>query len=92
LLFGAVMKKAALALTVILALLFLTVAGTQVVNFASANPLLGTPVPPAYQTPNKDPPIVTIQSPLNTTYFKNEVSLNFTVTQPDSWFKPDIAC
>jgi hypothetical protein len=86
------MKKAALALTIILTLLFSMVAEMQVVGFASANPLLGTPVPPAYQTPNKDPPVVTIQSPINTTYFKNDVLLNFTVIQPESWFKPDVHC
>ena len=86
------MKRTALKLTLISALLFLVLAGTQIANLAEANPSLGKPVPPAYQTPNKDPPIVAIQSPFNTTYFENEVSLNFTVTQPDSWLKPDIHC
>jgi len=81
-----------LAAAFIVALLFSAAALFQFVSLASANPFLGTPVPPAYQTPNKDPPIVTIQSPLNTTYYENEVSLNFTVIQPDSWFKPDIHC
>jgi hypothetical protein len=62
-------------------------------SLASANPYDGTPVPPAFQMPNKDPPTVTIQSPLNaTTYFENDVLLNFTVTRPTSWFKPDVVC
>jgi hypothetical protein len=76
----------------ILVLLFSTAALFQFVSLGSANPYDGSPVPPSFQTPNKDPPIVTIQSPLNTTYYENEVWLNFTVTQPDSWFKEDVAC
>jgi hypothetical protein len=76
----------------ILALLFSAVALLQFVSLGSANPYDGDPVPPSLQTPNKDPPVVTIQSPLNATYYENEVLLNFTVTQPDSWFKEDIAC
>jgi hypothetical protein len=86
------MKKTALALTAVLALSFSMVAGTQVVGFVSANPFFGNFVPPAFQTPNKDPPVVTIKSPLNVTYFNNDVLLNFTVTQPDSWFERDIVC
>jgi hypothetical protein len=85
------MKRTALTLTFILVLLLMTVAG-NFPSLASANPYDGTPVPPAFQTPNKDPPTVTTQSPLNITYFENDVLLNFTVTQPDSWFKPDIFC
>jgi hypothetical protein len=62
-------------------------------SLASANPYDGTPVPPAFQMPNKDPPVVTIQSPVNaTTYFESDVLLNFTVTKPTSWFKPDVVC
>jgi hypothetical protein len=81
-----------LAAVFILALLFSAVALFQFVSLGSANPYDGDPVPPSLQTPNKDPPVVTIQSPLNATYSENEVLLNFTVTQPDSWFKEDIAC
>jgi hypothetical protein len=81
-----------LAAVFILALLFSAVALFQFVSLGSANPYDGDPVPPSLQTPNKDPPIVTIQSPLNATYSENEVLLNFTVTQPDSWFKEDVAC
>jgi len=43
-------------------------------------------VPPSCRTPNEDPPIVTIQSPCSTAYLENEILLDFTVTQPDSWF------
>jgi hypothetical protein len=77
----------------IAALLFSAVALFQFVSLASANPYDGIPVPPAFQMPNEDPPTVTIQSPLNTTiYFENDVLLNFTVTKPASWFKPDVVC
>jgi hypothetical protein len=81
-----------LAAAFILTLLFSAVALLQFVSLGSANPYDGDPVPPSLQTPNKDPPVVTIQSPLNATYSENEVLLNFTVTQPDSWFKEDVAC
>jgi len=81
-----------LAAAFISALLFSAVALFQFVSLGSANPYDGTPVPPSLQTPNKDPPVVTIQSPFNATYYENEVLLNFTVTQPDSWFKEDVAC
>jgi hypothetical protein len=62
-------------------------------SLASANPYDGTPVPPAFQTPNKDPPTVTMQSPLNATkYFEKDILLNFTLTKPKSWSKPDVVC
>jgi hypothetical protein len=76
----------------ITALLFSAIALFQFASSASANPMDGTPVPPAFQTPNKDPPRLTIQSPLNNTSSENDVWLNFTVTQPDSWFEPDVVC
>jgi len=87
-----VIEVKALAAAFIMALLFSAAALFQFVSLGSANPYEGEPVPPSLQTPNKDPPIVTVQSPCNATYFENEVLLNFTVTQPDSWFKEDIAC
>ena len=77
----------------IMALLFSAVALFQFASLASANPMDGTPVPPAFQMPNEDPPEVTVLSPLNTTtYFENEVLLNFTVIEPDSWSKPHVVC
>jgi hypothetical protein len=77
----------------IMVLLFSAAALFQFASVASANPMDGTPVPPAFQMPNEDPPKVTVQSPLNTTtYFENEVLLNFTVTKPDSWSKPHVVC
>jgi hypothetical protein len=87
------LSKKAVAAVLVSMLLFSTVALFQF-NLVSANPYAGTPVPPSLQTPNKDPPIVTIQSPGNNTYYalENEILLNFTVTQPDSWFKPNISC
>jgi hypothetical protein len=76
----------------ILALLFSAVALFQFVSLASANPYDGTPVPPSRQTPNKDLPVLTVQSPCNASYFENEVRLSFTVTQPDSWFEENVTC
>ena len=75
-----------------MALLFSALALFQFASVASANPMDGKPVPLAYQTPNKDPPRLTIESPLNKVSSENDVLLNFTVAQPYSWFKPDIHC
>jgi hypothetical protein len=86
------MNKETIAATLILSLLFSVLAAFQCVSLALANPYDGTPVPPSFQTPNKDPPIVTIQSPCRTAYLQNEILLNFTVTQPDSWFEANVAC
>jgi hypothetical protein len=88
----AVVKKTLPVTVFIWVFLFSAVALFQFVSLASANPYEGTPVPPSFQTPNKDQPIVTIQSPYNTTYYENKVSLNFTVTQPDSWFEANVSC
>ena len=55
LLFGAVMKKAALALALILALLFIVVAGTQTIKSTEANPY-NFPVPSMKITSLPDPP------------------------------------
>jgi hypothetical protein len=70
------------ALTLVAALLSITV-GTQVVSFTSANPYSPPPFFPP--EPNTDPPIITVQSPHNITYYVNDVQLNFTITQPSSW-------
>jgi hypothetical protein len=35
--------------------------------------------------PNKEPPILEIESPANRTYHQADISLNFTLTLPDSW-------
>jgi hypothetical protein len=80
-----------LAAAFILTLLFSVAALFQFVSLGSANPYEGTPVPPSFQTPNKDPPIVTIQSPCNTTCYQNKILLNFTVTKPDSWFETNVS-
>lgn len=74
------MKKTAL---ILIAALFSTVVGTQVVSLASANPYSPPPFFPP--EPNTDPPIITVQSPHNITYHVNDIPLNFTITQPDSW-------
>jgi len=86
------MKRTVLALTIILALIFSVAATLQLNSVATANPYTGTPfLPPE---PNTEPPIVTVQSPNNTTYHENDVPLNFTVTQPYSWLQApyNISC
>jgi len=76
------MKKKALALVFVLVFLFSEAFLFQFVGLAKANPVYSsTPT-----EPNKDPPVLTVQSPGNATYWKiNGVLLNLTVTQPDSW-------
>jgi hypothetical protein len=69
------------AATFILALLFSAVGVLQSVSLAIANP---GPYPDR-PTPNTTPPILTVQSPYNTTYYENDVPLNLTVTIPYDW-------
>ncbi len=57
-----------------------------------ANPWMGQPVPPSMRTPNRDSPILEVQSPENTTYYQNEGLLNFTVTKPESWVTTNVSC
>ena len=76
------MKRAALALTLMLTFLILVVA-SLLLSLASANPV------PYPSTPNQDRPTLTIESPENSaTYNESDVYLNFTVTKPDSWYDP----
>jgi hypothetical protein len=76
------MKKKALALVFVLVFLFSEAFLFQFVGLAKANPVYSsTPT-----EPNKDPSVLTVQSPGNATYWNiNEVLLKLTVTQPDSW-------
>jgi hypothetical protein len=75
------MKKTALTLTLILALLFSAVATLQHVSLATANPNRGPYLP--------SPPVLIVQSPqYNTTYYVNDVLLNFTVITPYTWIGP----
>jgi hypothetical protein len=66
----------------IVLILFLSVsiaAFAQSVNLAKGNWMY---VP---ETPIKDPPIVTMQSPISNSVYADDVTLNFTVTKPQSW-------
>jgi hypothetical protein len=74
------MKKTALALVLIFALLF-PATGTELVKIAGANAI---PYPP---TPNTDLPTLVIQTPEphSPSYANNTLELNFTVIQPNSW-------
>jgi hypothetical protein len=69
------MKKTALTLTLILALLCSAVATLQHISLAIANPDMGLYRP--------DPPVLIVQSPrYNTTYYVNAVLLNLTAITP----------
>jgi hypothetical protein len=70
------MKRTALALIPVLALLFSAIAGAYLVELAVANPI--------YEERRTDPPIVLIYSPANGSRV-NVVMLNFTVAKPESW-------
>ena len=70
------MKRKALALISVIALLFSVVAGTLFVNLVEANPFFETRV--------TSPPTVTIHSPANETCV-NEVLLDFSVKKPEVW-------
>lgn len=76
-------KKTALTLTVILAFLISAMAGTQLINWAKANPWIGTDwVSPSVAT---KPPALTITSPeKNSVYNSNNVTLSFNARLGDS--------
>jgi len=75
------MKKTALTLTLILALLCSAVATLQHISLATANPDRGPYLP--------SPPVLIVQSPrYNTTYYVNAVLLNLTVITPTTWIGP----
>jgi hypothetical protein len=76
------MKRKALALTFISALLFSAVAGTQLANLADADPLI--------EERYEFPPIVSIHSPANGAHI-NSVLLNFTVTKSGDWLSAPIS-
>jgi hypothetical protein len=81
------MKRKALALTVILALLLLTVAGTQLVNLGRADPYIADWVQEGEVAPpnGTKPPTISIFFPENNTaYPSNNISLNFNVSIPES--------
>jgi type III secretory pathway component EscS len=76
------MHKPAQALTIILMLLFW---GVQAAALANANPVWATFLP---ETPDKNPPVINVLSPTsNQAYTTNNVTLNISVTEPDTWFR-----
>lgn len=81
------MSKIALTAIIIFALLCSLIAGLHAVEVVEANPLRLYWVP---TSPDTSLPQVTINSPSqNTTYNSNEISLNFTIVLPESWFTND---
>ena len=84
------MKRKALALTLILAMLFSAAAGTQLVNLGTANPYLWVKegeVPPPHDAQY---PIILILSPKNTSYASNDISFTYNVSLPEiypQWIK-----
>ena len=78
------MKKTALSLTLVAALLFSAVAGAIFTNFAKANPIGYVYYP---TEPVITPPVITVYSPSqNQTYDSTSILLNFTVSKPEPWF------
>jgi hypothetical protein len=72
------MPKKLLAITILTAILVLVI-GVQVVE-VGANPV------PFTQTPNLEKPILTTVLPQNySTYTKDDIALNLTISQPNSW-------
>jgi hypothetical protein len=76
------MRKTFPAAAFISALLFSAVAGTQLTNLATADPLI--------EERYESPPIVSIHSPADGAYV-NSVLLNVTVTKPGDWLSTPIS-
>jgi len=76
------MKRMALAVTLILSLLFSLAAGLLLVKEAKANPfIIFKPVAPI---PGTIPPVITFSSPKNNTVYKsNTVYINFNISKPE---------
>jgi hypothetical protein len=78
-------KKALLTIAFISALMLSTIAGTQLVKMATANPTWGADFP---REPDTTPPTIILHSPLqNQTFNSTSIQLNFTVAKPETWFK-----
>lgn len=75
------MKRTALALTFILLLL------AEILTLANS---LQASVSSYPSEPVTDPPIIIVHSPSNTTYYENDILVNFTVNQPDSWHQGNL--
>jgi hypothetical protein len=71
------MKRTATALTLIMALLFSAMAGTQIIFLVKANPLTVSP----------NNPIIIIESPTNDTYNVNSLTLNVTIKTMKTLFE-----
>jgi hypothetical protein len=83
------MKRKAIALTLILALLFSALAGLVLFDSAEADPYI-----PGYfpLEPVVTPPTITVKSPVqNQSYSSSDVWLNFTITKPKAWFVNEVA-
>jgi hypothetical protein len=77
------MRKTALA--VALAALLITATGITFFNLAIANPIWSADFP---REPIKTPPTIILHSPFqNQTFNSTNISLNFTVAKPETWFK-----
>jgi hypothetical protein len=79
--------KTFIAAIFVIALLASVFVGLQAVEVAKANPVRLTWVP---TSPDTSLPQVTVESPTqNTSYSSSEVTLNFTIIMPESWFRND---
>ena len=80
------MKKRTAPTAIISIILLSLAAGMQVVEVANANPIRLSWVP---TVPDTNLPQITIESPQNKTYNSSEMTVNFTVVLPESWFNND---
>lgn len=82
------LKRTTLTKTLVLALLFSTVAVAVFVNLATADPA------PLFAFPNEPIttlPTIVVHSPVqNQVYNSTSVWLNFTIVKPESWFAIDV--
>ena len=79
------MKRTALTLTLISALVFSAAVVTMPVNLATANPAPLFPFP--WGEPVMTPPTIVVYSPVqNQTFSSTDVWLNFSMIKPETWF------
>jgi len=82
------MKRTRLALTLMLTILFLTVAGIQFVDVTLANSTLYSS--PYSETPDTSPPSIKIQTPEPNKVYNTKIApYSITIEKPSSWFEND---
>ncbi len=91
-LYGAVMKRETLIVTLVSALLFSVVAGIELLNVVRANPFF--PYKNVDPIPGAIPPPIAVSNPQNyTIYSSDEVTVSFNISEAhlDEWFSSVIS-